>query len=480
MARKLLTADEFRAAAKNGGRPDGIVLRLAAGEPADVAGKPRTKRFVFSDGSVDRVGDTVDPAGWELDNFTRNSVALWAHDSFSPPIGRAANVGIAGAKLVGDIEFAPPETYAFADTIYRLVDGGYIKAVSVGFMPIEWSFANDKDRPWGIDYKRQDLYEISVCPVPCNANALIEARSKGIDTRPLKEWAERLLDTGSSILVPRGLLEETFRRAKTPLPVRQKYLAKSADWKCGAARDLPLDQGEEWDGAAAEASIFAHAGGDNFNPEVARKGFLAYDAAAPALRGSYKEPFAHVADGTLKAVKGGIKAAASRLPQAEIGDSARAEAQAVIDHYEKSFGMKARRPKRRALGEDGGGSDLVPDEDGGDGSDAPDGNCGRDADETCGMIDPQECAVHRVPVVDPKSKSGRKISAKNKALLEEAMDHHAQASACIKSVLDDDSGTNDVEPDADDGLAEDHVVADPDEARAARIAAARALRASLT
>jgi phage head maturation protease len=58
-----------------------------------------------------------------------------------------------------------------------MVRAGFISAVSVGFMPLDYSFAGDDEaRPWGIDFERQALLEISVVPVPANANALIEAK----------------------------------------------------------------------------------------------------------------------------------------------------------------------------------------------------------------------------------------------------------------------------------------------------------------
>ncbi len=461
---KRLTIDEFRAAAREKRALEGTVSRLALSDGQAVDGQARTIRFVFSDGTVDRAGDRIDPEGWDTEDFLKNPVALWAHDSYSPPIGRASNIGPVAGKLMGDIEFMPADISAFADSVFRMVQGGYVKAVSVGFRPIEWTFTNDKDRPYGIDFTKQELLEISVCPVPCNPNALLEARAKGINTAPLLEWAERLLDTGESVLVPRALLEETFKAAKTPKTTRQKYLApraKTADWKVGAARDLPLDQSDSWDGAAAAASIFEHAGGDDFNPEVARKGFLVYDASAPKLRGSYKEPFAHVVDGTLKAVKGGIRAAASRLPQADISDGARAEAKGVIEHYEKAFGI-------------GEGDKSVS------GEDVPTGTCGRSKDEECLMKDPQNCAVHYVPPAPPKSKAGRRISAATKALLEAAASHHAEGMAChakaldcIKTVLE----SNDPAGDGDDDA--NQPTDDEDTKRHRRQEAARKLREEL-
>ena len=452
---KLLTIDDFRASAKGNARPEGAVMCLATSDPQDVAGDARTLRFVFSDGSVDRAGDTIDADGWETDNFLKNPVALWAHDSFSPPIGRAKNIGPAGGKLYGDIEFMPPEVSSFADSIFRMVKGGFIKAVSVGFMPLEWTFVNDKDRPYGIDFKRQELLEISVCPVPCNANALLEARSKGIDTKPILEWAEKLLDAPKgSVWVPRALLEETFRQAKTPRTVRQKYLSKAEDWKCGAARDLPIDDSDSWDGAAAEASIFEHAGGENFDPAKARPGFLIYDASAPKLRGSYKEPFAHVVDGVLKAVKGGIRAAASRLPATDASQSAKDEAKAVIDHYESRM-------------KDGKAMDEIGDE-----AVVPVGNCGRSEDMECGMKDPAECAIHAPKDKAKRLKAGRRVSQQNADHLNKAMEH-------IKSVLDsnaDDEPDDDDQPDPADN--ENGGVDDPHEFRSVRDRAKQTLDAA--
>ncbi len=172
---KFIDQAAFRELAKTG-RADGAgVYRAGDASPVPIEGTRRV-RFCFSDGSVDRMGDTIDPAGWDLTAFKRNPVALFGHDSGAPPIGRACNVQVEGARLMGDIEFADANTYAFADTIYKLAKGGYINTVSVGFMPTKYELSKDPDRPWGIDFLEQELLEISVVPVPANANALVEGR----------------------------------------------------------------------------------------------------------------------------------------------------------------------------------------------------------------------------------------------------------------------------------------------------------------
>ena len=466
MTLKLLSLDAFRSEVKAGNRPDGAVFRLATGDAEDVAAAARTKRFVFSDDTVDLAGDSISQDGWELDDFNANPVALFSHASWDPPIGRASNVGVKGGKLVGDIEFASADVYPFADTIFRLVDKKFLRAVSVGFLPIDYDFAKDKDRPFGLDFIKQKLLEISVCCVPCNPNALGMARSMGIDTQPLREWASKVLDTGGSVMIPRDLLEETFRQAKTPRAIRQKWLAKAeaSDWKVGAASDLPLDQADGWDGPAAAKRMLDAAGFDGENPDAAKaaRGFLIHDAANPTLRGSYKLPFADIVGGTLKAIKGGVPAAASRLPQTDAPADVLDQAKTVLAGYEKKF-------------EDAGKS--APDDK------VPTGNCGRAADMECGMRDPAECAIHAQPatksVTAPEKKTGRRISAANEAKLKEAMGHHESMGKCILDVLDSnaaDEPEDDLQPES---LEVPLIPMTDEEKRLKRLEEARALKASV-
>lgn len=234
---KLIGTDDFRAEAmaahkavpgqKLSATP---VYRVAVGTPKAAGDGSRRIRFVFSDASVDRSGDTIAPDGWQLDAFGENPVALWAHDASALPIGRAVNVLVEAGRLMGDIEFAAAEDYAFADTVYRMVKAGYINAVSVGFMPIDYKWADDEEeRPWGIDFTQQELLEISVVPVPCNANALIEARAKGIDTRPLVKWAETMLDGGGKLILPRTEVERLRKAALPPKAGTKQQHAHAGD-----------------------------------------------------------------------------------------------------------------------------------------------------------------------------------------------------------------------------------------------------------
>jgi HK97 family phage prohead protease len=211
----LIDQERFRRHANSGHAHGFGVLRFSTDTSVEAQQEQRTLRFVFSDGSIDRYGDRIDPAGWELDEYKTNNVALWAHDSSLPPIGRGLNVGHVSGRLMGDIEFAGADINPFADMIYRMYKDGFLSAVSVGFLPLEWNFVNEPERRGGIDFKRQSLMEISCVPVPALPTALIEARAAGIDTAPMIGWAEKMLDQGGMLLVPRAELEALRKAAGT-------------------------------------------------------------------------------------------------------------------------------------------------------------------------------------------------------------------------------------------------------------------------
>jgi HK97 family phage prohead protease len=121
-------------------------------------------------------------------------LVLWAHDDWSPPIGRGVNVRTENGVLKSAVEFAPRDAYPLADTVYQLIKGKFINAASVGFVPIKYQFVEGPDRPWGIDFIEQELLEWSVVSIPANPDCLVGARSLGIDCKPLLAWAERVLD----------------------------------------------------------------------------------------------------------------------------------------------------------------------------------------------------------------------------------------------------------------------------------------------
>lgn len=123
-----------------------------------------------------------------------------------------------------------------------------------------------------------------------------------------------------------------------------------AKWTVGTAADLPFAPSDiEWDGDKAAASVFAWAGFDDGKPDPAkaRQAFLAYDASAPELKGSYKLPIARHRDGVgLEVVKSGLDAAAGYLPNTDIPQDVRDRARKVLDAYYEKFRKQQGAPAR--------------------------------------------------------------------------------------------------------------------------------------
>lgn len=152
------------------------------GEP-----ESRTLEFIGSDETTDRYGDVIEVDGWDLKNYKKNPVFLWAHDYRQPPVGKALRVWTEDKKLKFRIQFPTAEEYAFADTIFRLYLGGYLKATSVGFKDLEREpiygepQGESGHKPViGYRFTKQELYELSAVPVPANPNALVMAVQKGV------------------------------------------------------------------------------------------------------------------------------------------------------------------------------------------------------------------------------------------------------------------------------------------------------------
>lgn len=306
----------------------GTTVRFATVSAPTIDAATRTASFVFSDESVDRYGDVISARGWDLSNFNKNPIALFGHDagSVGNVVGKAKNVRVEGPRLVGDIEFMDGATNPNAEAVFQMVKGGWLNTVSVGFLPLDWEAS--KERKGGVDFKRQELLEISIVPIPANPNAVALAKAAGVDVARLglQDRPE-----ASGFATEDDLANECVKAAR-----RGVRAASKADWTCAAARDLPVDKREDWDGPGAEKRIFEAYGfdGDKPDSEKARRAFLLFDASNPTEKGSYKEPFADLVGGKLTVTAGGVRAAASRLPDTDVPDEAKAHARTVLDHYE--------------------------------------------------------------------------------------------------------------------------------------------------
>ena len=131
------------------------------------------------------MGDIIKSDGWSLENFKSNPIALFNHNP-SFVIGRWSGVRIEKAALRGHLELAPAGTSERIDEIRRLIDAGILRAVSVGFKPIEFEARKVDGKYVGEIFTKQELVETSLVSVPANPNALAIAKNLKVSADTLR------------------------------------------------------------------------------------------------------------------------------------------------------------------------------------------------------------------------------------------------------------------------------------------------------
>ena len=160
---------------------------------------------VASTEEADRDGDVILASGWELENFRKNPVVLFAHKYDSPPVAKVTETRIEQGRLMFRLQFADRSEYPFADTIFKLYRGGFLRSFSVGFIPKDWEEIRE-----GINgrlYKKQELLEVSAVPIPTNPKALAEARKNGLinpgEMKSLRAYSRPRLGAGDRAVADR-------------------------------------------------------------------------------------------------------------------------------------------------------------------------------------------------------------------------------------------------------------------------------------
>lgn len=112
-----------------------------------------------------------------------NYKAYYNHSYSGPtdlPVGLITNLKKSAGKLIGTIKLAVNE-YPFAEQLYKLIQGGYVDSMSIGFIPKEWDEATET-------WTKSEFVEASFVAEPANVFATVTA--KGLD----KGEAEKLFE----------------------------------------------------------------------------------------------------------------------------------------------------------------------------------------------------------------------------------------------------------------------------------------------
>ena len=248
---RFMATGEWKDLAKDGDPPADVVLRKTFTVEvvrAEIDTERRRIPVIITTDEVDRENDTIAADGWDLTEYRRNPVVLWAHDYHSLPIAKAVELTVEPGRLRSVDEFASAELYGFADTVYQPILGGYISATSVGFRPLTWAF--DEERV-GFNFLTHEMLEHSWVPIPANAGSLVEARSAGIDVEPIAEWAEKFLDTfhgEAGLWLPEKQVHEAFNVVRNG---RSVHLTPRAEESGDDSEGKGADVSEQDDGEAA-------------------------------------------------------------------------------------------------------------------------------------------------------------------------------------------------------------------------------------
>jgi hypothetical protein len=175
----------------------------------DTDSKRRQFSGVATSPAPDRVSDTIDPLGAK---FTNPLVLLRNHDS-DCPIGKVAFKRPTAKGIEFDAEIPviaePGLLKDRLDMAWAEIRSGIINSVSIGFRPLKYAFKEDG----GIEFQEIEIFELSTCAVPCQAEAII-TQVKSFD-RELRQAAG----------VPEPTLPQNPNEPKQPAASGQKQFA---------------------------------------------------------------------------------------------------------------------------------------------------------------------------------------------------------------------------------------------------------------
>jgi HK97 family phage prohead protease len=137
----------------------------------------RSIEGIASTPTPDRYGDIVEPLGAR---FKTPMPLLWQHDAKQPvghvEFAKANEDGIPFRASIASID-EPGTLKDRLDEAWQSVKAQLVRAVSIGFRPIEYSYMDDG----GMHFLEWEWLELSLVTIPANSEATIQT-IKSIDT----------------------------------------------------------------------------------------------------------------------------------------------------------------------------------------------------------------------------------------------------------------------------------------------------------
>ncbi len=153
--------------------------------------------YVASNETLDCYDEIVSVKGWRFTRFAKNAPFVDSHDyeSIKKLLGRVESARVEGKDLIERVRWAKDvQENALAQLGWKMTLGGFLKAVSVGFIPIRM-VRNGQDgwtqalQSHGIKpedsaairwiYLEQEQIELSACIIGANPDALAKSFEAG-------------------------------------------------------------------------------------------------------------------------------------------------------------------------------------------------------------------------------------------------------------------------------------------------------------
>lgn len=158
-----------------------------------------TVEYIASDESIDSYNEVIAASGWKFDRFEKNAPFVDSHNyaSIDCLLGRVIDYKVENKQLVETVQWAiDVPTNFLAIKGFQMTQAGYLKAVSVGFIPTQYVGKWDTTGTWDevLDdlgmgdledsirciYTEQQQLELSACCIGANPNAVARAYKAGI------------------------------------------------------------------------------------------------------------------------------------------------------------------------------------------------------------------------------------------------------------------------------------------------------------
>ena len=172
-----------------------------------------TMLFTASADTLDRDSERVLPNSFQKDMeyYNENPVVLYGHDYQMPAVGKCVESGLSGNSFKMKVQFAVEEN-PMAAVLWGLYSKRFMRMVSVGFIPIQWT--DDKDMKFegqeGLTFIRNELIELSFVNIGSNRHALSELPVEIKGDPVLRDAYSNMIESGNKSVNSKSSSSKSF------------------------------------------------------------------------------------------------------------------------------------------------------------------------------------------------------------------------------------------------------------------------------